>query len=51
MNRAEITAYLRSVPDLIEEILLGLSDDELRRRPSPDDWSALEVCCHLRDGA
>ncbi|MCH7836187.1 MAG: DinB family protein [Chloroflexi bacterium] len=51
MDRAEITAYLRSVPDLIEEVLQGLSDDELRRRPSPDDWSALEVCCHLRDGA
>ncbi len=51
MERAAITSYLRSVPDLIEEILQGLSDDELRRRPSPDEWSALEVCCHLRDYA
>ncbi len=51
MERAEITSCLRSVPDLIVEILQGLSDDELRRRPSPDEWSALEVCCHLRDYA
>ncbi len=51
MNRTEITAYLRQLPDLIEEALHGLSDDELRRRPSPDEWAALEVCCHLRDYA
>ena len=51
MDRTEITAYLRQVPDLIEEALHGLSDDELRRRPSPDEWSALQVCCHLRDYA
>ncbi len=51
MDRTEITAYLRQAPDLIEEALHGLSDDERRRRPSPDEWSALEVCCHLRDSA
>ncbi len=51
MDRTEITTYLRQVPDLIEEALHGLSDDELRRQPSPDQWSALEVCCHLRDYA
>ncbi len=51
MDRGEVTAYLRKVPDLIDEAIEGLSDDELRRRPSPDEWSALEVCCHLRDYA
>ncbi len=51
MDRGEVTAYLRRVPDLIDEAIQGLSDDELRRRPSPDEWSALEVCCHLRDYA
>lgn len=51
MNREEIAAYLRQVPDLIEEATRGLSDDKLRRRPSPDEWSILEVCCHLRDAA
>ncbi len=51
MERAEITSHLRNVPDLIDEAIQGLSDDELRRRPSPNEWSALEVCCHLRDYA
>jgi len=51
MDRAEITAYLRQLPDLIDEIVDGLSDEALRRRPSPDEWSILEVCCHLRDAA
>jgi len=51
MDRAEITAYLRQVPDLIDDATGRLSDDELRRRPSPDEWSVLEVCCHLRDYA
>ena len=51
MDRAEVTAYMRQVPDLIDAVIEGLSDDELRRRPSPDDWSVLEVCCHLRDDA
>ena len=51
MDRATITAYLRQVPDLIGEAIQGLSEDDLRRRPSPDEWSILEVCCHLRDFA
>ena len=51
MDRDEITAYLRKVPDLIDGVIEGLSDDEVRRRSSPGDWSILEVCCHLRDGA
>jgi len=51
MNRQEITAYLRQVPDLICEAIQGLSDDELRCRPSPDEWSILEVCRHLQDAA
>jgi len=51
MDRAEVTAYLRTVPDVIEEVLQGLSDDDFCRRSSPDEWSALEVCCHLRDDA
>jgi hypothetical protein len=51
MNRQQITAYLRQVPNLIDEAVQGLPEDELRRRPSPDEWSILEVCCHLRDAA
>ncbi len=51
MDPTEITAYLRQVPDLIDQTIEGLTDEVLRRRPSPDEWSVLEVCCHLRDYA
>ncbi len=51
MNREEITDYLRQVPDLVNEAIHGLGDDKLRWRPSADEWSILEVCCHLRDAA
>jgi hypothetical protein len=51
MDRASITDYLRQVPDLINEVIHGLGDDKLRWRPSADEWSLLEVCCHLRDAA
>ena len=51
MDSAQTTDYLRQVPDLIDEAIQGLTDDELRHRPSPDEWSALEICCHLRDAA
>lgn len=51
MKREEITDYLRQVPDLINEVVHGLGDDKLRQRPSADEWSLLEVCCHLRDAA
>jgi hypothetical protein len=51
MDRSDITAYMRQVPDLIDGVIERLSDDEVRRRPSPDEWSVLEVCCHLRDDA
>src|SRR3990170_7384457 len=51
MDRVDITDYLRRVPDLVEDALEGLSDEELRRRPSRQEWCLLEVCCHLRDAA
>lgn len=33
------------------EACLGLSGDALRRRPSADDWSVLEVLAHLPDAS
>ena len=38
-----------AVPEKVREAVLGQSDEELRRRPSNDIWSALEYVCHLRD--
>ena len=34
---------------LSTEDAAGLIDGRLRRRPSPDTWSALEYACHVRD--
>jgi hypothetical protein len=51
MDRSDILATLRALPDKLDTLCEGLSYDELRRRPSPDEWSILEVYCHLRDFA
>jgi hypothetical protein len=49
MTRQEIADALRALPSQIEELVQGLSEDALRWRPSPSEWSIKEVCCHLRD--
>ncbi len=51
MDRADIVAALRALPDQVQDLLRGLSDDQLRRRPAPNEWSLLELVCHLRDSA
>jgi hypothetical protein len=49
MTRQEIVDILRALPNQIEELVQGLSEDAIRWRPSPSEWSIKEVCCHLRD--
>jgi hypothetical protein len=49
MTRQDSIDILRAVPGQIEEFVQGLSEDALRWRPSPKEWSIKEVCCHLRD--
>jgi hypothetical protein len=51
MTRQEIVDTLRALPGQVEELVEGLSEDALRWRPSPDQWSIKEVCAHLRDSA
>jgi len=51
MTRREIIEAIRSLPNEIDALSGGLSDDQLRWRLAPDQWSILEVCCHLRDSA
>jgi hypothetical protein len=31
------------------DLLAGVPDELVRRRPDPDTWSALEYSCHVRD--
>ena len=40
---------LRETAHELESQLWGLSEDELRWRPSDDDWSLKEIAAHLRD--
>jgi hypothetical protein len=34
---------------VIAALLQDMSDEQLRWRPAPEEWSALEVLCHLYD--
>jgi len=51
MEREEILATLRDLPEQVDAACEALSDEQLRRRPSAGEWSLLEVLCHLRDAA
>ncbi len=51
MDRDKFLAVIRSLPNELDALCDGLGDDELRRRPSPEEWSILEIYCHLRDAA
>jgi len=39
---------LRSAPDRIQEMTAGLSPEQLRAGPGPEDWSVVEVLAHIR---
>jgi hypothetical protein len=43
ISRLELSA------PLIVALLQNMSDEQLRWRPAPESWSALEVLCHLYD--
>lgn len=45
---SDVAALLRTNAAHWTEILSG-NPDELRRRPAPQTWSALEYGCHVRD--
>jgi DinB family protein len=40
---------IRAVPGAVRDVLAGAGDDDLRRRPAPGEWSAIEVLGHLID--
>jgi hypothetical protein len=40
---------VRYCADRFTEVLRNRSTEELRSRPAPDRWSALEYACHMRD--
>ena len=40
---------LASMAEILPMLVEGLSDDEAKWKPAPDQWSVLEVFCHLAD--
>jgi hypothetical protein len=48
-ERARLIATYKEGPEVVARAVASLSDAELDRRPSPDDWTAREVVHHLAD--
>jgi DinB superfamily len=45
----EHLSFLKETPSKVKRLLDGMDQSTLRLRPSPDEFSALEQICHLRD--
>lgn len=48
-DKLRLLANLRSFPNELDDLVTGLTDDDLRWRPIPNKWSITEILCHLRD--
>lgn len=48
-RRHKVLADLESGPGALAAATRALSDEVIRRRPSPDKWAIVEIACHLRD--
>ena len=48
-DKGRLIANLRSLPNELDDLIDGMSDDELRWRPIPNKWSIGEILAHLRD--
>ena len=46
---ADARRALGHMPALLDAFLSGLDDEAARMRPAPDEWSPVEIVCHLRD--
>jgi hypothetical protein len=47
--RDEVAARLGAATAGLAERLTATAPDDLRRRPDPEVWSAIEYACHVRD--
>lgn len=44
---ARARAVLERGPSVVQALVAGLPEDWLEARPTPDDWNAHQVLCHL----
>jgi hypothetical protein len=49
MNLDDFTSYMAHSAERIRALVQGVSDEQARWKPGPDDWSILEVINHLYD--
>jgi hypothetical protein len=49
MNHTAIINRLRHFPTSLAALLTPLPEEDLRWKPAPENWSILEICCHLLD--
>lgn len=45
----ELTAFLQKTPGTLRQLVTDLEGDDLRRKPSENEFSVLEHVCHLQD--
>lgn len=45
----EARRELARLPAVLEGLLAGFDEGGARTRPAPDEWSPVEILCHLRD--
>jgi hypothetical protein len=48
-DQPDLEAVLTALGRQAAEYQAALTGDDVRRRPDPDTWSALEYACHVRD--
>lgn len=49
MDRSYCIDQLSRHRGIFHQLLTGLTEEDIRFRPTADKWSLLEVICHLRD--
>jgi len=47
LRPAAILAILEAVPDEVEAAITGVEEARLRHKPSPPEWSAMEIAGHM----
>jgi DinB family protein len=46
---AHVRLELARMPAAVDALVAGLDDTAARTRPAPEEWSPVEILCHLRD--
>ena len=45
----EILKSMRASPVILNRLVAGVDDEQIRARPAPDEWAIIEVVAHMAD--